>query len=252
MFDSVYALEYVKFEMLSKERIEGEMMKSHSVGVVQYQPRKIFIRGFDEEKVLLNELLYVAGENEEKVLISPNGFPYFNLNLDPLGSTMRNNHHLTILEAGGRYLVDMLKLGLDGYVQNGDQISDRFTLYKENTGEIKLVLNNKDYEIRSYKIEQKQSIRDFCFIKGISEYKMIEINEGMEISDHLEIGQEVKIPNMYAKKFELIIRESDYVPLQVRIFDDQGLFAEYKYLEFNTDPIISNQTFSSGNPAYTF
>lgn len=252
MFDSVYALKHVKFEMLAKERIDGEMLKSHSLGVVQYEPRKIFIRGLDAEKVLLNEILYVADENDGKALISPNGFPYFNLNLDPLGSTMRNNHHLTILEAGGRYLVDMLRLGLEVYLHNGDEISDRFTLYREKEGEIKLVLNNPDYEIISYKVDRKQSVREFCFTHGIPEYKMVEINAEVEISDELKKDQEIKIPNLYAKKFELILRESDYVPLQVRIFDDQGLFAEYKYLEFNTDPIINNQTFSSDNPAYTF
>jgi len=251
MFDSVYALKYTQFEMLAQERIAGEMKKSHSLGIIQYQPRKIFIRGFDEENTLLNEILFVQGQNGNKALISPNGFPYFNLNLDPLGSTMRNNHHLTILEAGGRYLVDMLRLGLHDYLSKEDHINDRFKVFYENKDEIKVVLDNRDYGIIEYEVIKSQTVREFCFSRGIPEYKLIELND-VGISDGLETGQKLKIPNMYAKKFELIIRESDYVPLQVRIFDDLGLFAEYKYLEFNTNPQIDDLTFSSDNPAYTF
>ncbi|UTW64830.1 DUF1571 domain-containing protein [bacterium SCSIO 12643] len=251
MFDSVYALKYTQFEMLAKERIEGEMKKSHSLGIIQYQPRKIFLRGFDEENALLNEILFIQGQNSNKALISPNGFPYINLNLDPLGSTMRNNHHLTILEAGGRYLVDMLRLGIHDYLSKEDQIKDRFKVYFENKGEIKVVLDNRDYGIIEHEVIKEQTVREFCFTRGIPEYKLTELND-VDISDRLEVGQKLRIPNMYAKKFELIIRELDYVPLQVRIFDDLGLFAEYEYLEFNTNPQINELTFSSDNPAYTF
>jgi len=251
MFDSVYSLEAVKFKMISYERIDGEMHTNEAVVYVNYEPRKIFLRGFDSEGVLANEVLYIKGTNSNKALVSPNGFPYFNLNLEPTGSTMRHNRHLTILEAGGRYLVDMLRFGVNTYMESGDS-TNRFFIEREGKGLLKLTVLNPDYKFIKYTVQPNEQVRDLCFRLGIPEYKLIEINDNIDGFDDLEEGTEILIPNFYASKLELIIRESDFVPLHVKIYDELGLFSEYEYLYFDCNPYIDDQTFNSENPAYTF
>ena len=251
MFDSIYHLEHVKFEMVSYERIEGVLQKNSAMAYVQYEPKKIFLRGFRQNGELANEILYIEGQNNNKTLISPNGFPYINLNLDPLGSTMRHNRHLTILDAGGRYLVDMLKLGLKQYKESGDS-TNRFYITREGPGLLKLVVSNPDYEFKPYSVLQNEQIREIAFKLGIPGYKLIEINKEVDDFEDLSEGQVILIPNFYAKKFELIIREKDFVPMHINIFDDLGLYSSYDYIYFDTHPIINNQTFNSDNPAYTF
>jgi outer membrane lipoprotein-sorting protein len=81
---------------------------------------------------------------------------------------------------------------------------------------------------------------------------MIEINDAVDDYNDLSEGQIIKIPNFYAKKLELIIRESDFMPLHVKIFDEKGLYSEYEYLYFDCNPNVNEQTFNSENPAYTF
>ena len=251
MFDSVYAIQYAKFEMFSKERIEGEFVESHAVGVMQYEPRKVFIRGLDEEGVLLNEVLYINGKNNGNALISPNGFPYINLNLNPEGSAMRKNRHFTILEAGGRYLVDMLKLGMTQYAQMGN-MQHRFFMEDESSSTWKVTISNTDYAFKKYTVREGENSRTIAKRLGVPEYKMVELNEDIDDYDDIRPEQTLTVPNLYAKKVELILRKNDLIPIQVRIYDDQGLYSEYVYTVFDTHPTVNDQTFNSDNPAYTF
>ena len=113
MFNAIQSLNYARFKLISTERIKNEMQVSSAIGLIQYSPRKLFFRSFDDHNEMAYEIMYIEGQNNNNALISPNGFPFFNLNLDPLGSTIRNNRHLSILDAGGVYLVDMIKIGMD-------------------------------------------------------------------------------------------------------------------------------------------
>ena len=42
------------------------------------------------------EVLFIKGH--ETALVNPNGFPWFNLKLNPVGSRMTKNQHHTIIE----------------------------------------------------------------------------------------------------------------------------------------------------------
>lgn len=251
MFDAVYALKNVRFDMYAQERINGELVKSHSLGVMEYAPRKIFLRGFDTLGVLLNEILYTEGANNNNALISPNGFPYINISLDPLGSTMRKNRHFTILEAGGWYLVDMLKLGLKKDVQKEE---GRSVMKLEDFEDIfwKIEILNKDYSFQKYRVLEGEDSRSVSRKLGVPEYKIVELNEQLDSFEDIEPGESILVPNFYAQRVELILRKSDNIPIQVRIFDEKGLYSVYEYKVFDTNVPLLPHTFDRENPAYTF
>ena len=236
--------------MTSNERIDGKVYHYRSMVYMQYKPFKIFLRGFNEDGEVSNEILYKAGENGNNALISPNGFPYFNLNLNPMGSAMRNNRHLTLFEAGSSYLVGTLKKRLDLYLESGDS-TKRFFLEREGIGLLKLTISNPDYDFVPYTVLPNEQFRDMCNKLGVPEYKVIEINDNVDDFEDLSKGKQILVPNFFAKKFELIIRESDFVPLHAMIYDDLGLYSEYKYIYFDCHPYIDSQTFSDENPTYT-
>ncbi len=251
MLNAIESLKAAKFKLISKERIGDKMLMSSATGIIQYAPRKLFYRSFDAKNELLFEILYLKGTNNDNALISPNGFPYINVNLDPLGSTIRKNKHLTILDAGGLFLVDMIKFGMNKYSEKiGGH--NRFNMSQETEGSTKLVIDNSDYAFTTYTVKPEDTFRSICFKLGVPEYKIIELNEAISTYADLEEGQVIKIPSLYARKFEVIIRNEDFIPLVVRIFDDKGLFSEYFYEYFYPNPIIDNQTFNRDNPAYTF
>ena len=251
MFNSIQSLHTARFKLISTERINNEMQVSSALGIIQYSPRKLFFRSFDDQNELAYEILYVEGENNNNAIISPNGFPFFNLNLNPLGSTIRNKRHLSILDAGGVYLVDMIKIGMKLYAESGT-LDDRLEIKKISNSETKLIINNPDYAFTKYQVKEGETIRDICYKLGVPEYKILELNESVSSFDDIHKGEFIIVPNVYATKFELIIRNNDFIPTIVKIYDDQGLFATYEYEYFEKNPEITSQTFSKDNPAYTF
>lgn len=251
MFDAINALKTAKFKLISTERINNEMLVSSAFGTIQYHPKKLFFRSFDNKGELTYEVIYIEGKNNNNALISPNGFPYFNINLNPLGSTIRSNRHLSILDAGGVYLVDMIKIGMNQYSKQGN-LTERLNISKLSDTETKVVINNSDYSFISYTIQKNESIRDICYKLGVPEYKIMELNESVSNFDDIHEGQVIKVPTVYATKFELIIRNDDFIPTLVKIYDEKGLFATYQYVFFETDPEVGPLTFNKDNPAYTF
>ncbi len=251
VFDSVYGLKTARFKMQTRERIEGQMIENNCEVFMQYSPKKIFMRSFKTDGELASEIIYVHGENNNNAIVSPNGFPYINLNLDPLGSIMRDGHHLTILEGGGRYLVDMLEFGFQQYKLNTDK-NVQLSLLRVDNKHVEIKIMNSIYTTVSYTVSGNEQVRDICFRMGIPEYKILELNEEVDGYEDLKPGQKIKVPNYYAKKFVLIIREIDYLPVKVMVYDDLGLFAEYTYLSFIVDPALPDNTFDSENPSYTF
>lgn len=251
MFNAIQSLNTARFKLISTERIDNEMLVSSAIGVIQYAPRRLFFRSFDNHNELTFEVIYIDGENNNNALISPNGFPFFNLNLDPLGSTIRNNRHLSILDAGGIYLVDMIKIGMKLYEESGT-LSDRLKITKFSETETKLIINNTDYKFTSYQVKKGETIRDICYKLGVPEYKILELNQSVSSFNDIHEGEIITVPTVYATKFEVIIRNSDYIPTEVRIYDDKGLFSTYQYEYFETNPEVDIQTFNKDNPAYTF
>ena len=236
--------------MYSKERLDGELINSHSTGIMEYTPRRVFLRGFDAEGVLKNEVLYIEGANNNNALVSPNGFPYINLNLDPEGDIMRKNRHFTLLEAGGRFLVDMLKLGMNVY-QKKEDLTKRLFI-ESQVGFYKITITNFDYGYQSYKVLEGEDSRSVARKLGVPEYKMVELNNAIDSYEDVTPGQILQVPNFYGEKVELLLRKDDLIPMEVRIYDDLGLYAEYVYQVFDTNLKLPNNTFKSENPAYTF
>src|SRR5699024_8802083 len=106
----INSLTYV---MDKKERIDEQFIHQSSFVKLNRDPYKVYTRQEHPEKGL--EVLYVHGENENKALISPTGFPWVNLNLDPLGSIMRKEQHHTILDAGYDHVISILEHLFENY-----------------------------------------------------------------------------------------------------------------------------------------
>lgn len=254
MIAAVKALHTASFEMISEERIDGEVITHISEVKMQYAPLKIFVRSFDKNRELNNEILYKSGENNNNALISPNGFPYINISLNPLGGTMRNGRHLTLLEAGGVYLAKMLALGNQKEQEIGSKNKLTISALKDpKYGKCyKLVIDNATYQIERQKVKSNETLRAFCFRLGIPEFKVMELNKEVNSFDANIEGKELFVPNFFAKRLELILRESDHMPMKVVIFDEQGLYASYTYTYFDVNPTFEPIVFDQDNPAYTF
>ena len=212
------------------------------------QPRQIYlyIKGI--------EVLWVQGTNDGKALVKPNSFPYFNLNLDPMGDLMRQDQHHSLNEMGYDYFASIIQHSVD---RLGDKFDDCFEYAGEdrinNRPCYKVIINNKDFSYRDYVVGENESITSIARKFHIAEYMILEKNKKFkDYFDLLKKGEIIKIPTWYCKSVVMYIDQLYHLPISMKIIDDKGLFEEYNYMFLQVNPKFDPKEFTRTFPGYGF
>lgn len=268
---SVNGLAQVK-ENLDAKAIATKMVKAiKDVDRLKYN-LKITERGrkgynFYESSVKLNrkprmlyiyikgiEVLWTTGTNNGKALVKPNSFPYFNLNLDPMGTLMRQDQHHTVNEMGFDYFGGIIEYCA---LKLGDKVDQYFYLEGEerwnNRPCYKLVINNKDFAYTTYTVGENENITSIARKLFVSEYMIVELNPKFkDYFDILKKGQVIKVPNWYAKNVIMYIDQLYFLPIGVKVYDDKSLFEEYNYFFLQVNPTFEKDEFTRDFKGYGF
>lgn len=245
---SIEEVKSLKYHLKIKERGKKGFNDYESSVKFQKKPRKIYlyIKGI--------EVLWVEGKNNGKALVKPNSFPFFNLNLDPLGDLMRQDQHHTLNEMGYDYFGNII-----GY--SVKKIGDRFDEIFKLEGEAKvngrmcykITINNKDFGYTDYKIGENESITSIARKLHVCEYMILEKNKKFkDYFDILKPGEVIKVPTWYCKKVEMYIDKFYFLPISLKIDDDKGLFEEYNYHFLQVNPKFEDAEFTRDYKDYKF
>lgn len=200
------------------------------------------------------EVLWVQGTNDGRALVKPNSFPYFNLNLDPMGDLMRQDQHHTLNEMGYDYFASIIQHSVD-------RLDDRFDEFFQFAGEerinnrpcYKIIINNKDFAYRDYVVGERESITSIARKFHIAEYMILEKNPKFkDYFDLLKKGEVIKIPNWYCKTVVMYIDQLYHLPISMKVMDDKGLFEEYNYMFLQVNPKFDPKEFTRTFPGYGF
>lgn len=241
----------LSFRAYMSERIKGDMIDKNSYFKIQLQPRKIYIKqsfiGIDLES------LYIEGENNNQLLVTTIGFPWITANLDPFGSTVRDKHHHTIKEAGFEYFVSIIK-----HLKNStnpsfeSMCSYQGTVVREKNVCYKITIDNTNFTYVEYIVKPGENLTTIANKLKLNDYMILEKNPKIKNFTDVIPGQKIWVPNIYAKKLILYLDSKLMLPVGIEIFDDQGKYAEYDYLELKLNPAFKPNEFSKDNPEYTF
>lgn len=245
---SIEDVKGLKYHLKITERGKKGFNYYESAVKFQKKPRKIYlyIKGI--------EVLWTEGTNKGKALVKPNSFPYFNLNLDPLGDLMRQDQHHTLNEMGYDYFGSIIGYSVK---KIDDRFDDFFTLVGEEkvNGRMcyKITINNSDFSYTDYKIGENESITSIARKLHICEYMILEKNKKFkDYFDILKPGEIIKVPTWYCKKVEMYIDKFYFLPLNMRIEDDKGLFEEYNYMFLQVNPKFEDNEFTRDYKDYKF
>lgn len=240
MFISIDKIKTISFIVKNSERINGKILVGEQFVKYNANPEKIYIKLIKPTPG--PEVLYVKGQNNNNAIYNPNSFPYIKLNLDPYGEMMRKNNHHTIFELSlreNKKLIEYLYLNYYyAFTYNG-------VLKIKDKKYYMISIDMSDYKFLNYTIQSNENIRDIAKKRFLNEYKILEINPFIDFFDYSEKGKVIKIPNYYAKKIEIFIDESNYLPVSQRVYDEIGLFEKYDYTSITINPIFSESDFSS-------
>ena len=200
------------------------------------------------------EVLYLPGLRYNKALVKPNSFPYFNLNLDPMGDLMRADQHHTINEMGYDYFANIIQHAVE---KLGDRFDEVFSLKADerinNRLCYKVVIDNRDFKYLDYTIQENESITSIARKFFIPEYLILEKNPKFkDYFDILRKGQVIKIPNWYCQRTVMYIDKFYHLPISVTVLDDVGLFEEYNYHYLIVNPTFEEGEFTRKFKAYHF
>ncbi|WP_317897217.1 DUF1571 domain-containing protein [Aurantibacillus circumpalustris] len=245
---SIKELKGLKYHLKITERGKKGYNFYESVVKFSRNPRLIYlyIKGI--------EVLWVQGQNQGRALVKPNSFPYFNLNLDPMGNLMRQDQHHTLNEMGYDYFGNIIQNTID-------KLEDKFDHVFSVDGEdrvnnrpcYKILIDNKDFKYIDYTIGEGESITSIARKFHIAEYMILEKNPKFrDYFDILKTGQQIKIPNWYAKTVIMYVDQLYFLPISIKVFDDKGLFEEYNYHFLQVNPKFDDKEFSKTYKDYGF
>jgi outer membrane lipoprotein-sorting protein len=251
MFAKSRLIHSMKYVMRKEERIEGKMvMQQSSVKLISH-PLKVYLKQELPKKGL--EVLYVQGTNNNNALVNTNGFPWVNLNLDPMGNIMRENQHHTIFESGYPHLMSILEHLTAKYNQQVEGMVSNGGLVNWNGHQCwTIVFNNPHFKIEKYTVKPGETVLSIAAKSKLSEYMILELNKGLDGYNDLKAGQVINLPNDYSPKLELWVEKNELIPLVIKVYDDKGLYEHYEYHQVVTNPVFKSDEFEKGYSEYNF
>ena len=250
MFSAIQNVKTLRTNVSTDERIIDHVNHTHFAVKLNVSPYEAYSKDLDKGV----EILYLEGKNSGEAIVNPNGFPYVNIHLDPIGKTMRKEQHQTIKRLGFKYISDVVYHFIakypDAYAhyikRNADTVWDGNSCYK-------MEIDFYAYANTTYIVKDAgETVAKLAAKYYLSEYQILVLNDISWYDDELSAGQKILLPNAYAKTTILFIRKDNFLPVVIRIFDDKGFFEQYTYSHLQLNSSILSSEFTENYPGYHF
>ena len=251
MYASIDGLNQYSYTMTSKERFKEKYITKKMHFRVNEKPKKVYMRDLESGV----ELLYAKGWNSDKAYINPNGFPWTNVSFSIYNSRVRQDNHHIVTRAGFAFTAQLFRQ-IEAEIKKRGENFDQLFQYKGETDWngrkcYRLYIENKQYAIVNYKATQAETIEALALRLGIPEYRVLELNN-LSYGASVKLGQELKLPNSYAKLVVLFIDKENYLPIVQMLYDEKELYEKYEYSELNLRPNFASDEFTTTCKTYNF
>lgn len=231
------------FNLKTIERHGNAFTTSEFVAKVNNNPYKVLVYCVNPNPGV--KALLVKGQNEDKVVVHPNGFPYFNINMSAYHSLLRKNHHFTMWEMGFGYI----KTLFDDYVKKDSvMFVNALRVLPETEFDKKLVMrleiNPPAFYITDYVVKKGEKITTISKKLLLNDNMILEYNPKLKAMDDVEAGMVIKVPNVFAKRIVLYLDKNNFLPLVQEMYDDKGLFIRVEITGLVRNPAFDVNEFS--------
>ncbi len=247
MYQDASKIEGFIAEINKVERIKDGYETQLSKVKLNMVPYKVYIKQLAPKEGI--EVL--AKKSDSKAVVNLNSFPWINLYLDPYGLLMRRNQHHLVFDSGFDLMIKVLKHELSSSISNERLIRKADTNW-QGRKMYHVELQNNDYKIVSYIVKSNENVDNIAKNLTINAYAILELNEEVDSYNDVEKGQEIKVPNHYAKSMTLLIDKETHLPLVIKVFDSKGLYEKYEYNSIVLNPTFAPNEFNMEYEQYGF
>ena len=253
MMKNIRAIKTAKFTFIKNERIIGEkeLVKSEQIVKQNVSPRKIYM------KILKGnnsgtELLLVDGVNENKAFVSAGKYvPTVSLGIRSKLVMDKQRH--TLNELGFKYTGDLI---YDAYVRYKHKAEE----YAKYEGQVdydgkkchKIKLDNLEYKLNDYTVLKGENLINIALKYKLDEYSLLEYNPSLKGVMDVKPGQVIKIPPTFSKSVIMYVDVKTLLPVYQKIFDLNGVVAEYAYQNLQINVPIPDEEFTKDYKGYGF
>jgi hypothetical protein len=250
MISAIRSIKTVQFSIVQTERYKGILNTQVDAVKMQIHPLKIYISAESPGKSY--EVLWLAGENYGDAWVHPGAFPFFTLNLNPEGNTMKIGHH-SIFALNLNYLADLMADVMKKDGKNFEKVAHYQGLFDVG-GRLcyKIDLDFPTFKLLPYIIKPGEDLVKVAERFHVSEYMIFERNADIKNYTDVKAGQTIKVPERYAKNIVLFIDKELKLPIIEMMYDDLGLFERYEFKKLIMNPNFPNTEFTKAHSEYHF
>ncbi len=249
MLDSIKNIKTQRYDVKATERIEGRLHISESHVKVNYYPKKIYFQSPTKGV----ELLWVEGTNKGNATVRSNTLPLVNLDLDPLGSIIRKNQHHTIFDLGTPFIGSVIA---NTIVKAPKDFDTHFkyagTLVWNGIDCYQLIIDYPEYKYLEYTVKKGETVTSVAHKFSTSDYKIRAKNELSSYFGTIKEGKKLSIPVPYSNKVILFIDKKTFLPINIKVYDEEGLYEAYEFSNMHVNKPFSADEFSKNYKGYGF
>jgi len=251
MFEAIDTHNNLQGNLYSEERLDGFNQKNEIEFKLSNQPRMIYLKSVEPNKGV--EILYNPSLYGERAYVNPNKFLIPNVKLGLQNRLLLDKRHHTLVNLGFEFLKDVFT---DAFNRAGDQVDSllNFKGMVEFDGKecFEIVISDPTYTTKKYTVKEGEDIFSISSKLLISEYSIIEMNDGVDGFWDIATGDVIIVPTSYAPKTTLYIDTENYLPLMQLLEDDKGLFEKYEFINLQLIEKFTPEEFNPSFKGYEF
>jgi hypothetical protein len=249
MLDSIKAIRSQVFNVKSTERVDGHLLFAESFVKLNISPRKIYFRN----PVKGVEVLWVEGTNKGNAIVHTKSVPLMNFDLDPYGSVMRKDQHHTLFDLGSPYI----GLTIANTILKAPKDFDKHFAYAgvltwNNRECYQILISYPEYKYIEYITQKNETVTSIAKKLNTSDFKIRYKNDLSSYFGAIKEGKKLLIPVPYSNRAILYIDKKTFIPINVKIYDEEGLFESYEFYNVRINPVFAKDEFSKSFKGYGF
>lgn len=251
LFQKSTEIKRVEMDLITHERIQGEMIKSRNFIKCNADPFQLYVKQHYPTEGL--EVLYNSQVDNTKALINTNSFPWVTISLDPLSNMMRKDKHHSIFKSDFGFVISLLQSTCDLYKGRLEEVGSYLGLVKyDDRVCYKVQLEVPQFGFTEYTVKQGETLESLSYKLKVNDFMILEHNPKIKGYQDIHEGDVIKVPNTYAKKIILYVEKERNIIAGLKVYDDKGLYEDYVYQNVILNYKSTDLDFSAENPGYNF
>jgi hypothetical protein len=249
MLDSIRAIKTTRYDLKATERVDNHLLFSESKIKINEQPYKIYFSG--REKSI--EVLWVENSNGGNAIVHSKSFPFINMDLDPYGAVMRRNQHHTIFDLGFHYIARTLETTIKKSPKDFDKhFAFAGTVTFNKTDCYQVLVTYPEYKYIEHVTQKGETVTSIAHLYNTSDFKIRYKNDLSSYFGAIKEGKRLKVPIPYSNRAIFLIDKKTFLPVSIKIFDEEGLFEAYEFYNVRINKPFAFDEFSKDFKDYDF